>query len=1301
MNTTLQRATSGRTSRTRFVNSSAKVLKWIACCAGLWLAVSPPNLFGQTVPPRALAAAPNTPPTISRIDDVFIDEDAGVQTVKLSGISSGSARESQTLTVTARSADTALIPNPTVTYTSPGATGVLTFAPAANANGVTTITVTVNDGGAANNTTSVAFRVTVNPVNDAPVLSDIPNQEIEQDTSLEPVRFSIADVDNPLASLVVSAKSSNQLLVPDRNITLLGSEAIRTVSVRPAPGQSGSLAIAISVSDGVNVVSKTFLLMVNKKGAPPTIVTQPVSQTVDPGTDVTFQVEAVGDPVLTYQWRFNEKTLPSEVGSTLTLKSVQANQGGNYDVVVTNPIGSVTSTRATLTIRAIELDFGDAPLPYPTIRTNNGAQHRIVRGFHLGSRVDAEPDGQPDPNALGDDSPTAVSPGDEDGVKFVLPWLTGQTATVNVVASEKGLLDAWIDFDANGGWTEQADQVFASRPLNAGTNTLTFQVPASARAGFTFARFRFSQRGGLSFTGSAPDGEVEDYRVPISRNEELADVMVVKRGTPNPVAVGGNLIYTLIVQNNGPAPANSVMVTDTLPPNVSYVSATSSQGNSSQTAGIVTFALGNMAAGTTANMTIRVIPTSAILLTNTACVSAATSDPTPGNNCSTVLTEVTPGPGTIACDFTNKGTNFWLTFPANYAPDPANRPQLSLHLAGSANVTGQVAIPGLGFVANWTIPAGGVASVNLPWQADLGALNDGVMNKGIHITATGEIAVYALNHVPFTSDAYLGLPSNVLGTEYIVLSYPNVLNGVPELNGTQFAVVATENNTTVTITPRVAAGSRPAGIPFTVAMNRGDAYQLRSTNNPPSDLSGTVITADKPIGVFGGHRSANINGATQFFCDTVVEQLLPTAAWGTNFVAIPLATRLISDTYRIVAAETNTIVRVNGVIAATLQRGEVHERLATNSVHITSDKPILVAQYANSSDFDAVTNSDPFMVLIPSTRLFRDEYMVFSMTNGFATNFINIVAPNSLIGQLKLDGIVIGAGSFSPIPAAGPPSGFSGAQLPVAPGSHTLTQGSTNRQPFGVTVYGFAEFDSYGYPGGMRFGDLQPPVITCPSNVLTIEAVNCVAAVPSLQASVRDNCAPENALKIAQDPPAGALLGPGVYRVVLRATDLAGNTGTCTSVLKILDPNPPTIRCPSNIVVRTRSRVGEVVNFTATASSSCNPRLEVVCTPASGTTFPVGTTTVTCSIAGANADQTPSRAQCTFTVTVVPLQIEVSVNNQTIALSWSGNDVLESASSVSGPWKEVPKAQSPYTITPGASGIGDRQFYRLRCSSCP
>src|ERR1051326_1594332 len=88
----------------------------------------------------------NQAPTLNTLNNVTMLEGALPQTVNLSGITSGATNENQTLTVTASSSNPALIPNPTVTYTSPNTTGSILFAPLGLGNGSATITVTVNDG---------------------------------------------------------------------------------------------------------------------------------------------------------------------------------------------------------------------------------------------------------------------------------------------------------------------------------------------------------------------------------------------------------------------------------------------------------------------------------------------------------------------------------------------------------------------------------------------------------------------------------------------------------------------------------------------------------------------------------------------------------------------------------------------------------------------------------------------------------------------------------------------------------------------------------------------------------------------------------------------------------------------------------------------------------------------------------------------------------------------------------------------------------------------------------------------------
>jgi uncharacterized repeat protein (TIGR01451 family) len=111
-----------------------------------------------------------------------------------------------------------------------------------------------------------------------------------------------------------------------------------------------------------------------------------------------------------------------------------------------------------------------------------------------------------------------------------------------------------------------------------------------------------------------------------------ADMAITKTASPNPVLQGNALTYTLGVTNNGPAIATNVTVTDTLPSQVSYVSATSTQGTCSQAAGTVTCSVGVMTSGATATITITVTAVTRGSVTNTASVRATQTDPVIGNN---------------------------------------------------------------------------------------------------------------------------------------------------------------------------------------------------------------------------------------------------------------------------------------------------------------------------------------------------------------------------------------------------------------------------------------------------------------------------------------------------------------------------------------------------------------------------------------------------------------------------------------------------------------------------------------------
>ena len=432
-----------------------------------------------------------------------------------------------------------------------------------------------------------------------------------------------------------------------------------------------------------------------------------------------------------------------------------------------------------------------------------------------------------------------------------------------------------------------------------------------------------------------------------------------------------------------------------------------------------------------------------------------------------------------ATQLDSKGTDFWLMFEGN-----VNTPTLTLFIAGDTATIGTVSIPGLSFTSSFSVTPGTVTSVILPSTAQVTTSNT-IGNLGIHVSSAAEVTVYGLNRARYTTDAFLGLPADILGTEYINLGYGR--------SGSQFGIVATQANTTVTITPSVTTGSRIVGVPYSIILNQGQTYQLRNTTST-GDLTGSIVQSDKPIAAFGGHQCANIPpGYTA--CDHIVEQLTPTNTWGQTFLTVPLATRLKGDTFRILASQNGTEVRINGSLVATLNRGKFYEQIIVGQSEIITTKPVLVAQYSNGTAFDGVT-SDPFETLIPPNEQFLANYTVTTPASGFLINYINIVAPNAMVGAINLDGSPIPSASFLPIGS----SGFSGTAVPVTIGSHNL-DGSL---PFGLTVYGFALYDSYGYPGGLALGQvaslssltISPKIATSPINT-----DHCVAATTKDQNS--------------------------------------------------------------------------------------------------------------------------------------------------------------------------------------------------------
>lgn len=208
-------------------------------------------------------------PTLDAISNLTLNEDAGQQTINLTGISAGLGGILQLLGlgVTATSSNPSLIPHPTVTYTSPGTTGGLRFTPASGAAGTATITVTVNNFKLLNNLFSRSFVVTVNSVNDAPTLNPLNNLVLGLNAA--PLGVALSGIGsgaaNEVQPLTVTATSSNPSLIPDPTISYAAGASSGSLVIEPRTGVSGSAIITVRVNDGQganNVVQRSFSVAV-------------------------------------------------------------------------------------------------------------------------------------------------------------------------------------------------------------------------------------------------------------------------------------------------------------------------------------------------------------------------------------------------------------------------------------------------------------------------------------------------------------------------------------------------------------------------------------------------------------------------------------------------------------------------------------------------------------------------------------------------------------------------------------------------------------------------------------------------------------------------------------------------------------------------------------------------------------------------------------------------------------------------------------------------------------------------------
>ena len=395
------------------------------------------------------------------------------------------------------------------------------------------------------------------------------------------------------------------------------------------------------------------------------------------------------------------------------------------------------------------------------------------------------------------------------------------------------------------------------------------------------------------------------------------------------------------------------------------------------------------------------------------------------------------------------GRDFWLTYMSS---DGTGALDLQLIVISKSNGTIQLkTVDGTG---TETVRLSQAVSANVPFYYSIPAgwrntvyttESDEIAHSGLHVTSDDtDFTLYIRNRTYLSEqansyDMSVVFPTPTLGTDYVVQTY------WLDQSYTEFAVIATEDNTTIELKPRCQTLKNdnswyPAGTTITKTLaKKGDVYLLKGPSAdddaPLWNLSGTTIGASKPVAVFQGGMLAFIPEGSGLSGDHIFEQNLPIYAWGKRFVAMNMSAfpdgsidRGAKPTeYLITAIYPDTKIYVDGTLFKTLNAGESNylSDYETGEPDLTvawDDIPKVIETSQPVSLIGFMTNSqhnpyrlgggsnkymgEPSMALIPDVSKGVKEIYYYCKDNAaipLNTHYANIVVRKDGVAGMRLN----------------------------------------------------------------------------------------------------------------------------------------------------------------------------------------------------------------------------------------------------------------------------------------------------------
>lgn len=352
-----------------------------------------------------------------------------------------------------------------------------------------------------------------------------------------------------------------------------------------------------------------------------------------------------------------------------------------------------------------------------------------------------------------------------------------------------------------------------------------------------------------------------------------------------------------------------------------------------------------------------------------------------------------------------KGREFVAAFPETYYQ--GFFPEISFVILSDVNTTVHIESKGFNISEDVDVQA----MVEHRYSADslfYYKANLEVTDMTFSVSSGTDITLFCYNAMVHRGDGYVALPIIDLATKYIVVTQiDNHTSNIADINlpytgqsHTVLLIVATQDATQVDVSLNIngplMAGGCGGGTFFngetrTFTLNKYQIVGAYCTE----DITGTLVTSDKPVAVLSGHNTKRFSGSSNL----LLEMLLPVKSFGRSFVLPEPPTITGGAVYRVVGSEATTTVRSPSGMSFSLGEGEyldIDVNSTTGSLYIEADRPVSVVQF---------TQKLASMAIVPPTSLFAGDYdiskPVFNPTYDLHSGYLTVIVPTDKVIGLR------------------------------------------------------------------------------------------------------------------------------------------------------------------------------------------------------------------------------------------------------------------------------------------------------------